>query len=136
VPLRIIYGGGDLVHEPGNRVPGARTDALLTKETGHAADQTAWCVSNRMAQSAQVRVEILPAHVDAELVGGNVLEVVGLVDNQVLILGQHAAFHRQVGQEQGVVHHHQVRPFSAVSRPVEEATALLAVRTAIPNARL
>ena len=71
------------------------------------------------------RVRYLPQpDVEAELLRGLRLQVVRLVDDEMIERGDGAAPTREVGQQQGVVHNHQVRALGRLARPLEEAPAL------------
>ena len=55
-----------------------------------------------------------------QLPAGFLLQVVRLVDNHPLVVPQHGAAHRQIGQQQGMVHDQNVRPVGLLPRPAQE----------------
>ncbi len=67
------------------------------------------------------------AQVDAELVGGRLFEVVGLVDDQHLVLAQRVAAAGSVGEEKGMVGDHDRRRLGGAPRGHHEAAVVLPV---------
>ena len=48
-----------------------------------------------------------------------------LVNDQMMVFGQHPVFGRGVGHQQGMVHHHHVRGVGLFARPVEKTAPVL-----------
>ncbi len=63
------------------------------------------------------------AETRAELVGGNVFDVVRLIDDQVVELRDRAAARGEVGEKQGVVDHQDVGRLGGLARTEQEARA-------------
>ncbi len=122
--------------EARHRVAGALGDALLPERPGNLRQDPTGSVADGVADAGEKAVQVLAADGDAELVGGYALQVVGLVDDQVAVLGQYAALAGQVGEEQGVVDHHEVGALGPGAGPVEKAAALPAVGALVAEAGL
>ena len=56
-----------------------------------------------------------------QLPAGLFLQMVGFVNNQMLIVGQHRAAHGHIGQQQRVIHHQNVRRFRPLPGLAQEA---------------
>ena len=75
-------------------------------------------------QPLQRLLDLAQADTHAELLGRLVLEVVGLVDDEVVERGDRAPAGREIGEEEGVVDDDDVRRLGRPPRAVEEAAAL------------
>ena len=64
-----------------------------------------------------------PVRFEAELIGDRVLQVVGLIDHEVMVFGQHTVLGRGVGHQQRVVDDDHVGGLGLFARPVEKAAA-------------
>ena len=108
----LIAGGGS----PGERItrPG-RVVVLagLTRRSGQKSEQT--------IDAVQLLGQVVFGDLKAQLTTGFFLQVMGLINNQPLIVLEHGAAHRQIGQQQGVVHYEDMGRFGAASRLAQEA---------------
>jgi len=62
----------------------------------HLGEHPARHGARLMGKAGEEGEQVAPAHVDAELISGLFLQMVGLVDDEVLVLGEHARFQCQV----------------------------------------
>ena len=139
-PLQPRVDLGDLLLD--GLLGGVRHRAVH-KVRRHGAQEAAGPGLAAASHAAVGRAQLLQEHEHvalvgrkAQLVGGHVLQVVRLVDDQVLVLGQDAVLRGQVRDQQGVVDHHDVRRLGLAPGPVEVALVAAEVHAVVRLARL
>ena len=75
------------------------------------------------AQIGEAAAQRRGVEAEAQAAGGGFFEVMRFVDDQIAIIGQDAAFHRRVGDQQGVVDDQHAGGFGGFARLVERARA-------------
>ena len=99
----------------GESIPGAPEVLVVGRLVGNSGQ-----VPEQPVDAVQLLREVILGDFKAELPARLLLQVVGFVDDEVLVILQHGAAHGQIGQQQGVVHHQDVRRFSTLPGLTQE----------------
>ena len=86
----------------------------------------------RLQQLLESVAQTVPIHRKVQRIGRRPLQVMRLVHDQILVVGQHPVFSSDIGQQQGMIDDKQMHGLRSFPRPVEEA-ALSSVERAIPG---
>ena len=108
----LVAGGGG----PGDCIAGAGRVVVLAglaRRPGQKSEQP--------VDGVQFLGQIIFGDLKAQLTAGLFLQVMRFINDQPLVVLQHRAAHRQVSQQQGVVHHEDMSRFGAASGLAQEA---------------
>ncbi len=87
------------------------------------AQQPAQGAAAAAAQYSHHALDLAVGDVEAEGIGGGVFQVMGLVNDQVIVVGQHPVAGSHIGQEQGMIHHQDVSRLGCHAHSQERAGA-------------